>query len=192
MHTFPQSVYRMTSVPWYHPRELFTWFQLFESSILLFTLHEGERYKDDKENKSEKLYRVNPLPFYYFSFPFPNHAKGSQRILGIPLFNDRAGLKLEGCSLSFRHLISARFVIFQYIYRRSGQTVIEDNAERLQKQLTQNRLRRFKCNAAEVESIKMKIAPVSASSRVYKMGNYHNNYRWLSEWSTDPSWILCK
>lgn len=87
-----------------------------ENSILLFTLHEGERYKDDKENKSEKLYLVNSLPFYYFFFPFPNHAKGSQRILEIPLFNDRAGLKLEGCSLSFRHLISARFVIFQYIY----------------------------------------------------------------------------
>lgn len=98
----------------------------------------GKKYKEQGiGNNSGKLDRVNSLPFYYFPSP----------LLSFPLFTTQRdldefseylyltiarerGLKLEGCSLSFRHLISARFVIFQYSVGE-GQTVIEDNAKRL-------------------------------------------------------------
>ena len=58
----------------------------------------GKKYKEQGiGNNSGKLDRVNSLPFYYFPSPLLSFhdAKGSRRILGIPLFNDRAGEGVE-------------------------------------------------------------------------------------------------
>lgn len=92
----------------------------------------GKKYKEQGiGNNSGKLDRVNSLPFYYFpspllSFPLSTTQRDLDEFSEYLYLTIAWGLKLEGCSLSFRHLISARFVIFQYSVGE-GQTVIEDN-----------------------------------------------------------------
>lgn len=85
---------------------------------------------DREQQRKIRPRKFSPFLLFFLSFPF-HDAKGSQRILGIPLFNDRAEVEIRGllsCFVSAFNIGPFRYIP---IYRGSGQTVIEDNAKRL-------------------------------------------------------------